>query len=59
MRNKIMKMREIGKRLAAAAMILAMSAGLAACGAKTESEPETANTEDQETDQNFFLTNSR
>ena len=51
MRNKIMKMREIGKRLAAAAMILAMSAGLAACGAQTESEPETANTEEQETDQ--------
>ncbi len=46
-----MKMREIGKRLAAAAMILAMSAGLAACGAQTESEPETANTEEQETDQ--------
>ena len=34
-----MKLRKLGMKLAAVSLVLAMAAGLVACGAKNEAEP--------------------
>ena len=41
-----MKLRKLGMKLAAVSLVLAMAAGLVACGAKNEAEPETVENEE-------------
>ena len=41
-----MKLRKLGMKLAAVSLVIAMAAGLVACGAKNEAEPETVENEE-------------